>query len=174
MVKISNFSSVLEVSIALHLAYSLLRSIHNEPIIFIESQLDRIKSEFQTIKTEFDITKEDSSHLNNLLFSAELSLIMKLKRYEIMISKFVKWSSLVATCSTLLLISTGFFPDLEITSISMVAVLGLLLLPMPVFVLITRLIIRSKSNKVEKKLWRANDELYSLWEKYDNTKQNNA
>lgn len=37
MVQLSDFSSLFEISVAIHIAYSLLRSIHEEPIVYIEN-----------------------------------------------------------------------------------------------------------------------------------------
>ena len=47
MAILSNFSSVFEVSAAIHFAYSLLRDVHEQPITIIEKQLNRIKMEFE-------------------------------------------------------------------------------------------------------------------------------
>ena len=144
MVEIANFSSLLEISVALHLAYSFLADIKNYPFRGIEKHLAYVKekryrfSEMDTEQFEFAIAK------------LEREITWMEYRIEPYIGKFVKASFIVALASTFLLLFAGFQPDAKLPYLVMAIILAFVLLPMPAFVFITRKMSQSAANEARK------------------------
>lgn len=102
------------------------------------------------------------------IWLVEMGIAIKLQRYATIIKKFIKLSTLVAMLSVILLIIIGFFPTLKIANLYMFLILITTLLPMPLFMILTKQMIKPNEERIEKLLWNASEKLCSLREKYTN------
>lgn len=159
MAILSNFSSVFEVSTAIHLAYSLIREVHERPIITIEKHLNRIKKEFEDYATP---EGEKDILVGSLIWVVDMSLQLKLIPHQKMISRFTYISIIIATFSISLLILSGFYPNLVVPQHIMILILSVLLLPMPLLIFITKLIMQKDIKELYYDLRRADDQFREL------------
>lgn len=132
MVRLSDFTSIFSVSIALHLAYSLLIELHSGPIGIIEKNAGKLASFIQAM----DVTSDERMILMEGIFIAETALL-KMKPIKGLINVFIAISFCVAIVGLNLLILAASKPDMIIQDLWMSIILLFLFLPMPTFLLIT-------------------------------------
>lgn len=160
MALLSDFGGVFGVSVAIHLAYSLIRSVNERDFIEIENDLNRLKTNCDNIKNNNGLTNNDveMSLLESDIWLVEMSLV-SMYRHEPMIRTFIRVSTIIATLALGVLVLSGFYPDISLNNYMMVILLIILLFPMPIFSFITK-------RKMEPDILKAKKHLHSAVESF--------
>ena len=136
--KPSDFATVFEVSIAIHLAYTLLSDVRH-------STLQRFRDSVQYVKDyiyRFERAKISVERLELRILQFEEAWLKAWFALRPLIRFFSIISVVVALFSLGVLIFAGFQPKRDWSVSVMVTVLSFVLLPMPLFLLVTRLAAR--------------------------------
>lgn len=150
MFNLGDFSSVFEISIAVHLAYGLLTNVHNLPInVFNDSQ-----------KAFSELVNKN--HANGIINDSEkktietdltwnlLTVWLRIDPFKKWITRFVWVSISIAGYSLFWLLYSGFHPKQEVPPLIMTTILCVALLPMPLFMSTTYFFTRSKLSPLKR------------------------
>ena len=132
--EIGNLSSLLEVSFALHVGYGALRSVNHFGI----EELENYTRELESIVCGLNGEKDES-------VSQFLRRLDEMRQLNSKIKLFIRASLLIALLSLACLIIAAFDPKFFLSNIKGSALIVVLLLPMPTFMLTVWLV--SKNNR---------------------------
>lgn len=137
MKPIGNFTGLFEISIGIHIAYSLIRDIYEYPI----RRLDKLVNMYREQVESFGIKGEDYNK-----FFENLKLFKNIKTSNIMriennINLLIKLSFIIVIYSTIWSIAIAFSPNIEISVGWMVLFIFIALFPMPFFMVITYILV---------------------------------
>jgi len=155
MIKLSNFANLFEVSIALHLAYSFLKGIHNGPLAKIGRKIETLKL---ILKNKIFKLSEDKKiqNKNNLLQTMLTNVDFKFKGqlipYQKFINKYIRLSIMVAIFSITWLAVGIFLPEYSVSTFHLIIVLVISFLPMPIFILLTHQYIKKETKDITETL----------------------
>src|SRR5579871_4737823 len=130
-----DFASVFDVSIVIHLAYTLLNDVQNLTLQRFQDSVQYLK-EYRHI---FDTPKISLDNLDYKIAWFEQAWIDAMNDLRRLIRWFSVISILVALFSLTCLIFAGFQPNAQWSIFGMVLVLAIALLPMPLFLVVTRI-----------------------------------
>jgi hypothetical protein len=151
---ISSFNSLFEVSIALHLAYALIRDVHDYHIRKIEDVANSA-----SVVAGSPPEGKDVQRLNIAIRSLRSAIGDRRRRIEAPTLRKQKFCVLVSVFSTAILVLSGIRPDLVLSNYATVGLLSFALLPMPVCCWHSFLTHRWWREGIEEKIV----ELFSAW-----------
>jgi hypothetical protein len=125
--QLSNFNSVFEVSIGVHLAYATLRDIHSYHLRAIE----RLVSHVQDAATQYPKEAQIATLNTSLMF---INWRLERRREEVSenVRTFQIIGFVIGIFALVALIIAGIKPSIELTWMQLFILLGFLLLPMPI------------------------------------------
>ena len=129
--KLANFSSLLEVSVALHLAYSLIYEVSHATSRRYELHSEHLKRYFA------DLDEDGQSSLRPMIAELDLELFKLNRRLEPLVRWLSRISVVVAVYSICLLAHIGFSPNGELTIQPLLSALLPAMLPFPLFLFIS-------------------------------------
>jgi len=130
---VADFSSILEVSIGLHIAYSLLESVYNRYLGEAKQYLEDLKKMYERV------SDSNKSKAGNALEEFNYCVFFWHEGMFSMVISFRVISGIVALLSIVLLVLTSLFPYFSIPTWLAVLLVILLLLPMPSFVIFSEI-----------------------------------
>lgn len=165
MVQISNFSSLFEVSIALHLAYSFVKDLHSRPITRFQKASKDLNKLISDLKSESNCSADEIQSLESSLIYVQFGIMFMLQPFEKYINYFVKASIVFAIYSLSWIIFIGFCPEATFSIGQMIIMVTISLLPMPLFILITYIVMKRRVDSVQKDFIQTYDKYAELVKK---------
>lgn len=162
MVAVSDFTSVFEVSIALHLAYSLIDNLHTLPISTFWKSLNAFSKWTDEMVARGVLTAADKKEVDRKLLWIGLGLWLDAEQFAKRVKYFVLAAILISVYSLSWLLFVGFYPAAELSLLGISFVLAIALLPMPVIMLITYLVMRRKLQPLRKDFTETFNEVQTI------------
>jgi hypothetical protein len=133
LVKPIDFANVFAVSIAIHLAYTLLYDVRRHTLQPFQDSVQHLKD----FRNRFDQTQLSTDDLEYKMVCFERASVQATDDLRPLIRSFSIISTLTALFSLGCLVFAGFQPGVEWSVWKMIFVLALAILPMPLFSIIT-------------------------------------
>jgi len=132
--RIADFSSFLQVTVALHLAYSLIRDISHATARRFELHSERLKRYFP------DLDESAQGMLRPLIAELDLEIFKLDRRPEPFVRWMIRFSIMAAVYGIGLLVYTGFSPDARVPLSALVFLLAPATIPVAIFLFVSYVI----------------------------------
>ena len=152
--RLSNFNSVFQISVGLHLGYALLSDLREYQLRDLIGKADAAGQAANGAENS-----EDASFLNSSVNL--LRTLIRIRRREIkrVTNRMQAFCVFVAAFSLIILIISGIFPDWPVSACGLSLLLGATLFPMPLFCILTYVSHRNWRKSIR----RAEDDVDRGW-----------
>jgi hypothetical protein len=132
--RIADFSSFLQVTVALHLGYSLIRDISHATARRFELHSEHLKRSFP------DLDESAQGILRPLIAELDMEIFKLDRRLEPLVRWMIRVSIIAAVYGIGLLAYTGFSPDARVPLSALVVLLAPATLPVAIFLFVSYVI----------------------------------